>query len=91
MKLGSCYSNAAKKMSQGFEYVEGIIVSKDSGVKTSHAWNVDSAGKHIDFTLPNQDNFLYKGVIVPKKILQDVGYKNGGIWYCCLPYLDAVS
>jgi hypothetical protein len=90
MKLGLCYSNAVTKMSQGFEYVEGIIVSKDSGLKISHAWNVDSTGKHIDFTLPNTDDFLYKGVIVPKKTLYDVGYKNGCIWYCCLPYLKAV-
>lgn len=80
MKLGLCYSNAVTKMSQGFEYVEGIIVSKDSGLKISHAWNVDSTGKHIDFTLPNTDDFLYKGVIVPKKTLYDVGYKNGCIW-----------
>lgn len=90
MKLGLCYSNAATKTSQGFEYVEGIIVSKVSGLKISHAWNVDSTGKHIDFTLPNTDDFLYKGVIVPKKTLYDVGYKNGCIWYCCLPYLNAV-
>ena len=88
MKLGSCYPNAIKKMHQGFKYVEGIITCKNSGTKISHAWNINSAGKHIDFTILNTEDYIYRGIIIPERILYDVGFKNGGIWYCCLPYLD---
>ena len=75
-------------MDQGFKYVDGIIICKHSGIKISHAWNVNSAGKHIDFTILNTEDYIYRVIIIPEKILYDVGFKNGGIWYCCLPYLD---
>ena len=90
MKTGSCYTNAIKKIDKGYQYVEGIITQKNSGRKISHAWNIDSKGKHIDFTLLETHEYLYKGVIIPKNILNDIGFKNGGIWYCSLPYLNIV-
>ena len=85
-----CYPNAIKKMDKGYQYVEGIITDKISGEKISHAWNIDSNGRHIDFTILETANYVYKGVIIPRHILNQVGLKNGGIWYCCLPYLELV-
>ena len=88
MKSGKCYPNAIKKMTEkGYQYVEGIITNKVNGQKISHAWNIDLEGKHIDFTVTNPDLYEYRGVIVPKDILFEVGMKNGFIWYCSLPYL----
>jgi hypothetical protein len=87
MKSGECYMNAIKKMERGFGYVEGVITDKLSGMKVNHAWNVNHLGQHFDFTILNPHEYDYKGIIIPKFILYDVGYKNGCIWYCCLPYL----
>jgi len=87
MKAGFCYSNAIKKMDEGYQYVEGVAIQVGSGQKISHAWNIDSQGNHVDFTLINTVDYLYKGIIIPKNLLTTVGCKNGGIWYCCLPYL----
>jgi hypothetical protein len=90
MEPQSCYPNAIKKLQDGYQYVEGVITCKNSGDKISHAWNVDSNGRHIDFTILETANFKYKGVIIPQHILGQVGLKNGGKWYCCLPYLELV-
>jgi hypothetical protein len=87
MKSGSCYANAIEKMDAGYQYVEGVIIHKDSGQKISHAWNLDAKGRHIDFTIINTDEYLYRGIIIPEDILYAVGWKNGRIRYCCLPYL----
>lgn len=86
MKTGLCYSNSINKLNNGYKYVEGVITNKVTGQKISHAWNIESQGKHVDFTILETDEYLYKGIIIPKNILYVVGFKNGGIWYCCLPY-----
>jgi hypothetical protein len=90
MKSGSCYTNAIKKLDKGYQYVEGIITDKISGEKISHAWNIDSNGRHIDFTILETANYVYKGVTISRHILYQIGFKNGGIRYCCLPYLNLV-
>lgn len=87
MKPQSCYGNAIKKRGYGFEYVEGVITSKESGFKISHAWNVDSSGKHIDFTNPDPEKFVYIGVIIPWILLAEVGLATNRSWYSALPYL----
>lgn len=91
MKAQSCYRNAILKTYVGYQYVEGVILNKKSGYKTSHAWNVNPQGKHIDFTILNTDDYLYKGIILPEIIVSNVGFKNGCIMNCCLPYLDIVQ
>jgi hypothetical protein len=90
MKYASCYANAIKKMNESYQYVEGVIIHRGSGQKISHAWNLDAKGSHIDFTIINTDEYLYRGIIIPEDILYAVGWKNGRIWYCCLPYLEIV-
>lgn len=90
MKSESCYTNAIKKMDKGYQYVEGIITDKISGEKISHTWNIDPYGKHVDFTILETHDYWYHGIIIPEQILFQVGFKNGGIWYCCLPYLNIV-
>lgn len=89
LKAKNCYVNAIKKMSEGYDYVEGVITSKKTGFQISHAWNVDSTGNHIDFTILETQNFQYHGIILPKDIIINVCEKNGKIWYCCLPYIVA--
>ena len=76
-----------RRMIDKSNFVEGVIISKDSGIKISHAWNVDSDGKHIDFTIMDTNEYEYNGLIIPSKIVYEVGEKNGYIWYCCLPYI----
>lgn len=88
MKTGSCYSNSINKLNKGYKYVEGVITNKFTGQKISHAWNIDPQDKHVDFTILETDEYLYKGIIIPNKIIYEVGFKNGGVWYCCLPYLS---
>jgi hypothetical protein len=91
MKAQSCYRNAIQKTYIGYQYVEGVIINKKSGYKISHAWNVNSEGNHIDFTILYTEDYLYKGIILPGKIVSNVGFKNGSIMNCCLPYLDVVQ
>jgi len=90
MKPQSCYPNAIKKMLEGYQYVEGVITFKNSGDKISHAWNIDSNGRHVDFTILETHKYFYNGIIIPGKTVSQVGKKNGGIWYCTLPYLKIV-
>jgi hypothetical protein len=85
-KIGICYGNSALKMREGYGYVEGYVVNEKTGYKMSHAWNVDSNGIHVDFTLDDPENYDYFGVIIPDKIVYRVGRENGRIWYSVLPF-----
>ncbi len=87
MKSGCCYGNAHSKREKGYGYVEGIIKDKNTGLEISHAWNVDSAGKHYDFTLIDTESYEYKGVVIPFDLRYDVAAKTGKVWYCVLPYI----
>lgn len=88
LKVGSCYGNAIRKMREGYEYVEGVITDKETRIQISHAWNVDSEGFHVDFTIMETGKYEYNGIIIPSDVLYEVGSKNGHIWYCCLPYIE---
>ncbi|MEK0413976.1 MAG: hypothetical protein RL070_1464 [Bacteroidota bacterium] len=88
MKSGSCYGNAHSKREKGYEYVEGIIKSKITGTEISHAWNVDSTGKHIDFTIMETEEYEYRGIVIPFSLRYKVSEKTGRIWYCVLPYIS---
>ena len=88
LKKGECYNNAGNKISEGYGYAEGYIRHKDIGLKTAHAWNIHKDGSHIDFTLDNSSDYEYFGAIIPNKEVYLTGLKNGGIWYCVIPYLS---
>ncbi|MCX6244628.1 MAG: hypothetical protein NTU98_07970 [Bacteroidetes bacterium] len=90
-KLGLCYNNAAQKMSKGFEYVEGYCVRKKDGLKFGHAWNVDKHGTHLDFSLPNSEEYDYFGMVIPSKLVYAVGFRNSGVWYSALPFIDEIE
>jgi hypothetical protein len=90
MKLGYCYANAIRRMKEGFEYVEGVITDKEKGFQISHAWNVDSEGNHIDFTIMDTAKYEYNGIIIPDSLLEQISKKNGKIWYCSLPYIRII-
>lgn len=87
MKSGCCYGNAHSKREKGYGYVEGIIKDKSSGVEISHAWNVDSEGRHFDFTLIDTESYEYKGLVIPYDLRYEVASKTGKVWYCVLPYI----
>ena len=87
MKRGNCYHNSIRKMKEGFEYVEGVIINKITKFEISHAWNMDSNGNHIDFTIMNTQDFEYCGVVIPADLIREIGSRNGFIWYCSLPYI----
>ena len=87
MKSGSCYGNAYRKREKGYGYVEGIIKVKKTGLEISHAWNVDSEGKHFDFTLIDTESYEYRGIEIPYNLHIDVAFKTGKVWYCVLPYI----
>lgn len=86
-KLGQCYWNANKMMQQGYKYVEGVIIPKDGSSSFSHAWNVDENGNHLDFTINEPEEYTYLGIILTDLNVMMVGYNNGGIHYCTLPFL----
>jgi len=88
MKSGSCYGNAHRNREKGYEYVEGIIKSKETGYEISHAWNVDSNGNHFDFTIMDTEKYVYKGIIVPLDLRYEISSKTGKVWYCFLPYIS---
>jgi len=87
-KLGKCYANAAQMIYKGYGYVEGYVKYKNSGLKSAHAWNVAKDGSHIDFTFDNADDLEYFGAIIPERDVILTGLKNGGIWYCAIPFLS---
>lgn len=86
-KLGDCYNNAARMMDK-YEYVEGYATKKNTSFRFAHAWNMDSKGNHLDTTISNAEEYDYFGVVIPKSVVYDVGYENGGIWYAALPFID---
>jgi hypothetical protein len=88
MKGGSCYGNAHSKYEKGYEYVEGIIKDKNTGVEISHAWNLDSNGEHFDFTIMETDRYEYRGIVVPFSLRYNISKKTGKVWYCVLPYIS---
>lgn len=88
MKLGFCWGNSSKMMLKGYGYVEGYVIHKETGLKVSHSWNVDSSGTHLDFTYDNPGDYEYFGIIIPNNIVLEVGRKNGGMWFCVLPFID---
>ena len=90
-KLGNCYPNAAKKMMDGYGYVEGYCINKNAGFKFGHAWNVDKDGTHLDFTLDNSEEFDYFGIVIPNDLVYKVGYRNGGVWYSVLPFIEEIE
>jgi len=61
-----CYYNAVVMMKDNYDYVEGYIIIKGTEYKIAHAWNVDTQGNHIDFTIPDAEIFDYFGVMVEK-------------------------
>lgn len=91
MKMRYCWGNSSKMMLKGYGYVEGYVIHKENGIKYSHSWNVDSNGVHWDFTYDNPEDYEYFGIIIPDNIVWEVGRKNGGMWYCVLPFIDDFS
>ena len=90
-KLGDCYDNAAQMMSKGYEYVEGYCIRKRDGLKFGHAWNKDKHGTHFDFTIDNSDEYDYFGMVIPSKLVYEVGFRNGCVWYSALPFIDEIE
>lgn len=86
-KLGQCYLNANKMMDKGYNYVEGVVIPKDEGFPFSHAWNVDENGTHYDFTIDHPEDYTYVRIILKDLNVMMVGFNNGGIHYCILPFL----
>ena len=90
-KLGQCYDNATQMMSKGYEYVEGYCIRKRDGLKFGHAWNVDKDGTHVDFTFDIPEQYDYFGIVIPDKLVYDVGFRNGGVWYSVLPFVEEIE
>lgn len=88
MKLGFCWVNSSKMMLKGYGYVEGYVINKKNGEKISHSWNVDNEGKHWDFTFDHPEEYEYFGIVIPDDIVWEIGRKNGGMWFCVLPFID---
>jgi len=63
MSRRRCYNNSLEMMQDRYKYVEGFIILR--GVPLSHAWNEDREGNWIDFTIPNVEEQIYFGTILP--------------------------
>jgi hypothetical protein len=87
-KLGYCFINSTIKMKEdGWGCVEGFTINKQNGEKISHSWNIDKNGSHLDLTFRDSQNYEYVGIEIPWELISEIGYKNGGVWYCNLPFL----
>lgn len=89
-KIGLCYATAGVKMrDKDYKYVEGYIIAKnEESIITAHAWNVDTNGNHIDYTIPNPDCYNYFGIVVPTATVMKIGC-NRGTWFAVLPFIEA--
>lgn len=87
-KEGNCYFNSVEMMKKDYGYVEGYVTRKSDNYKFGHAWNVDSNGQHIDFTMTDPENYNYFGIVIPKNVVWEVGEKNGQTWFSVLPFVD---
>jgi len=86
-RTGMCYQNSIRKTDEGYLYVEGYILHRINYHKISHAWNVDKDGNHYDFTLKDNNEYDYYGLVVPTDLVYEVGSLKGGNWGSCLPYI----
>lgn len=87
-KKGLCYSNSIKIMKEmEFNYVEGYVKTNNGNI-IAHAWNCDMEGNHFDFTLKPEENHSYFGIIIPQECINQIGEKNGYIWFANLPFLE---
>jgi hypothetical protein len=85
------YYICGKNMSKGYGYVEGVIVHKFTQMVLPWSWNVDKDGNHVDFTKDFTDDWDYYGIVIPNDIVYSVDYKNGGTWYCVLPFVEITN
>ena len=90
-RLGCCYPNAARMMKNGYGYVEGYCINKNDGFKFGHAWNVDKDGNHLDFTFKNAEEYDYFGIVIPNRLVSEVGLRNGRVWFSALPFIEEVE
>ncbi len=87
-KAGYCYYNSIELIKEkNWQYVEGIAICKSTGRIICHAWNIDENGCAVDVTFKDAHRYDYIGIIVPYKLIFQVGLRVGGHWYCSLPYL----
>jgi len=85
---GSCYVNAIINMNDGEVYVDGYAIKLDSSEIFQHAWNIDINGSHVDDTLSRfSENYLFKGVAIPPKLVIEVGLLRDLVWGPVLPFL----
>lgn len=88
MNGGMCYGNANEMISKGYQYVEGTAKNKKDDFTFSHAWNVDKYGNYYDFTLENPKHYEYYGIVLEEIVVLKVGFQNGGIHFCILPFIE---
>ena len=82
------YGVCGKMMRKGYGYVEGIIVHKIYKLILPWSWNIDSKGNHVDFTKEFSEDWEYYGIVIPKNLVYEIGFRNAGIWYSVLPFIE---
>jgi hypothetical protein len=82
------YQVCGNNMGNGYGYVEGIIVHKNYKLIQPWSWNIDSEGNHVDFTKDFSEDWEYYGIVIPNNLVYEIGYRNGGLWYSVLPFIE---
>ena len=82
------YGVCGEKMGKGYGYVEGIVVHKNYKLIQPWSWNVDSEGNHVEFTKDFSKDWDYYGIVIPNNLVYDIGFRNGGLWYSVLPFIE---
>ena len=89
IKFGNCYGNSSNRLNENHLYVEGIATNKKTLHQVYHAWNINKNHTHIDYTFAEiSDEFTYQGLIIPSKIVREVGYRKHGVWGPVIPFLN---
>lgn len=88
-KIGNCFGNASVQLDYNHCYMEGVVTNKITGFQLYHAWNIDTAtGVQIDYTFGNSsEEYNYQGLLIPSKIVRNIGLRKGGLWGPILPYV----
>ena len=89
IKFGNCYGNSSNRLNENHLYVEGISTNKKTLHQVYHAWNINKNHTHIDYTFAEiSDEFTYQGLIIPSKIVREVGYRKHGVLGPVIPFLN---
>lgn len=86
------FKKSYSKVRDRFMYMEGYITHKDDpNHRIYHSWNLSPEGEHLDFSLPDSQDYTYTGMLIPNDIVIKVVEKLGKKYLSILPFLTVTK